>query len=217
MKTDAQLKHDVVAELAWDPAIDADGIGVAVHDGVVTVSGHLETYAEKHAVERALGRVAGVEAIALELDVRLSPQHRRSDTEIAAAAESALQWHTAVPHEQVQITVERGWVRLLGVVDWEHQRRAVEQAIRPLAGVTGISNELRLKPRPTPADLASRIEGALQRQALRGAQRVEIDVDDGRVTLRGCVHSRHEREAACGAAWSAPGVRAVVDQLRVGD
>ena len=148
MKTDADLKTDVTAELAWDPAVKATAIGVAVKDGVVTLSGHLETFADKHAAERALRRVAGVKAIALELDVKLSPEHRRSDTDIAAGAREALKWNTLVPLEAIRLTVDHGCVTLQGDVEWDYQRRVVEKAIRPMMGVVGISNEITLRVGP---------------------------------------------------------------------
>jgi osmotically-inducible protein OsmY len=215
VKTDADLRQDVMAELAWDPAIRSTAVGVAVKDGVVTLTGHLETFAEKHAIERALRRVAGVQAIALELDVKLSPQHKRSDTEIAQAAEHALKWNTLIPPDKVRITVESGWVTLQGELEWDYQRQALYKAIRPLIGVVGISNEITLKARPTSSDVANRIQAALARQAERQAKRVQVDVSGAAVTLRGSVHSWHERQAAQGAAWAAPGVQSVVNELRV--
>lgn len=215
MKTDAELKTDVEAELDWDPALDATAIGVSVRDGVVTLTGHIETHAEKHAVERALRRVSGVKAIALELDVRLSPEHRRSDTDIATAAEQALLWNTQVPVEPIRITVDKGWITLSGEVDWDYQRRAVEKAIRPLMGVVGLSNQIMIKPRVTPGDLQRSISAALKRQVERELKGMEVQVQGNTVTLRGRVHSWHEREAAQGVAWSAPGVRAVINELRV--
>jgi len=216
MKTDADLKRDIEAELAWDPAVRSTQIGVAVKDGVVSLTGHLETYAEKHAAERALRRVAGVKAIALELDVRLSPEHRRSDTDIATAAEQALKWSTLVPVDLIRITVDKGWIILQGEVEWDYQRRSVEKAIRPLMGVVGISNEITIKPRITPTNLQARIAEALKRQVDREVKHLDIKVDGGTVTLKGNVNSWHERDAAQGIAWSAPGVRAVINELRIG-
>jgi osmotically-inducible protein OsmY len=215
VKTDADLRKDVMAELAWDPAIRSTDVGVAVKDGVVTLTGHLDTFAEKYAVERALRRVGGVQAIALELDVKLSPQHKRSDTEIALAAEQALKWNTLIPPDKVRITVESGWVKLQGELEWDYQRQALYKAIRPLIGVVGISNEITLKARPTSSDVGHRIQQALARQAEREAKRVQVDVNGGVVTLRGSVHSWQERDAAQGAAWSAPGVQTVNNELRV--
>lgn len=216
MKTDADLKRDVTAELAWDPAVKATAIGVAVKDGVVTLTGHLETFAEKYAAERALRRVAGVQAIALELDVKLSPDHKRSDTDIATSAEQALKWNTLVPLEDIRLTVDHGWVTLRGEVEWDYQRRSAEEAIRPLMGVVGISNEITLRIKPKAADLSRKIEDALMRQALREAKKIQVGVDGTTVTLNGTVHSWHERDAVQGVAWAAPGVHAVINQLRVG-
>jgi osmotically-inducible protein OsmY len=135
MRTDADLQRAIEAELAWDPAVKSTAIGVAVNHGVVSLSGHIDTYAEKWAAEKALRRVPGVKAIAMELDVKLSPEHRYNDTELADAAETALVWHTMVPTDAVRVTVDHGRVTLEGEVDWDYQRRAVESAIRPLRGV----------------------------------------------------------------------------------
>lgn len=215
MKSDADLKRDVAAELAWDPAVNANAIGVAVRDGVVTLTGHIETFAEKRAVEKALRRVGGVRAIALELDVRLAPEHRRSDTDIARAAEMALQWNSQVPPDAVRVSVDKGWVTLMGVVEWEVQRQSAEKAIRPLTGVVAITNEIRIHAKATPANVSDRIREALTRQAEREARRVDVQIEDGTATLSGRVHSWQERDAAQGAAWSAPGVRVVVNNIVV--
>ena len=215
MKTDVELKKDVTAELAWDPAVKSTAIGVAVQDGVVTLSGHLETFADKHAAARALRRVAGVKAIALELDVKLSPDHKRSDTDIAAGAEEALKWNTLVPLQAIRLTVDHGWVTLQGEVEWDYQRRSVEKAIRPLMGVVGISNEITLRARPESIDLSRKIQEALTRQALREAKQIQVDVDGTTVKLSGKVHSWQEREAVQGVAWAAPGVHAVINELHV--
>lgn len=215
MKTDAQLKKDVTAELEWDPSINASHVGVAAADGVVTLTGHLNTYAEKYAIERAVQRVQGVKAIALELDVKLEPGHKRSDSEIANAVESALQWHTLVPADRIQVKVEKGWVTLRGEVDWEYQRQNAEKAVRPLTGVVGLSNAITLKPSVTPAKVADRIRDALARHAEREAKHIEVMVSGSAVTLRGNVDSWADRNAAFGAAWSAPGVLSVVNEIRV--
>lgn len=215
MKTDHQLKQDVMAELAWDPSIKADQIGVAVQGGVVTLSGHIDTFIEKAAVEKALRRVSGVRAIALELDVKLSALHRRNDTELATAVAHALEWHTSISHDALRFTVENGWVTLTGELDWEYQRSSAEQAVRHLVGVRGVSNEIQLKVRVTPTGVLTQIEQALKRQAERESHRIQVEVKDGTVTLRGSVHNWHERDAAAGAAWSAPGVRSVVNDIRI--
>lgn len=216
MKTDAEIKREVEAELAWDPAVQDSAIGVAVKDGVVTLSGHVGIYPEKRAAEKALERVSGVRAAAIEIDVLLSPQHKRSDTDIAHNAEEALRWHALVPASAVRLTVKEGWITLKGELDWEYQRRSVEQALRHLTGVVGISNEIALRHKMMSSDdIGRRIGEALQRQTAREARHLKIDVRGDTVTLSGAVHSWHERNAICGAAWSAPGVRHVVDKLFV--
>jgi osmotically-inducible protein OsmY len=216
MKTDEQLKADVTDELAWDPAINATGIGVMVKDGVVTLSGHLDSFAEKHALEQALQRVEGVRGIALELDVKLSPEHKRSDSEIAQAAATALRLNSLVPEGKVKVKVESGWVTLTGELDWSYQVARAEQCVRTLAGVRGLDNQITIKPRASGKDIRSEITAALTRQAMREARHITVEVEGGEVTLRGKVHSLAEREAAVGAAFSAPGVARVVDKLEVG-
>lgn len=215
MKTDSDLKIDVETELRWDPLIPEARVGVAVNDGVVSLTGHLDTYAEKIAVKRAVERVGGVRAIAVEIEVIPTGVHQRSDTEIAAAVEHALSWSTSVPQDRVKVVVEKGWVTLSGELDWNFQRRAVERMIRPLKGVAGITDNIRLKALPIPLNLSNRIEAALTRQAMREARRIEILMDGSVVTLRGQVHSWAERNAAEGATWSAPGVSRVNNELVV--
>ncbi|MFZ2649153.1 MAG: BON domain-containing protein [Burkholderiaceae bacterium] len=215
MKTDAQLKKDVTAELEWDPSINASHVGVAADNGVVTLTGHLGTYAEKYAIERAVQRVQGVKAIAIELDVKLESGHKRSDSEIATAVESSLLWHALIPAERIQVKVEKGWVTLKGELDWEYQRRSAEKAVRNLTGVVGVSNIITLKPTVTPAKVADRIRDAMARHAEREAKHIEVMVSGSAVTLRGAVDSWAERNAAFGAAWSAPGVLSVVNEIKV--
>ena len=215
MKSDVQLKSDVARELSWDPSVNATNVGVAVKNGVVTLTGHLETYAEKFAIERAVQRVQGVQALAVELDVKLAPGHKRSDSEIAEAAEAALKWHSEVPNERVQVRVEKGWVTLKGEVDWEYQRRAAERAVQPLIGVVGVDNTIGLKVRATSSDIGVRIREALERYALDESKRIEVAVNDTRAVLRGTVHSWAERRAVQGAAWSAPGILSVENNLKV--
>ncbi|WP_425259380.1 BON domain-containing protein [Rubrivivax sp. RP6-9] len=216
MKTDAQLKTDVTRELEWDPAIHATHVGVAVDAGVVTLTGHLETFAEKDAIERAVQRVEGVRAVAVELDVKLAPGHKRSDSEIAAAAEGALRWNVLVPADQVRVKVEKGWITLTGQVDWQYQRTSAEKAVRGLTGVVGVSNSLTIKPAVTPDNITTRIREALERHAQHEARHIEVMVSGSTVTLRGRVDSWAEREAAVGAAWAAPGISLVVNHLSVG-
>ena len=213
MKTDSDLKKDVLSELSWDPLVPEARVGVAVNEGVVTLSGHLDTYSEKVAAKRAVERVSGVKAIAVELEVVPTGVHQRSDTEIATAVEHVLGWNTSVPQDRIKVTVEKGWVTLSGELDWNFQRRAVERMIRPLKGVLGISDNIRLKTLPISVNLSARIQEALTRQAIREARRIDIAMDGSVVTLSGHVHSWAERNAAEGATWSAPGVSRVINQL----
>ncbi len=215
MKTDSELKKDVLTELAWDPLVPETKIGVAVHEGVVTLTGHLETYAEKVAAQRAVEHVSGVKAIALEMEVVPQGLHKRSDTEIAMAVEHALGWNASVPKDRVKVTVEKGWLTLNGELDWNFQRRAVERMLRPLKGVVGITDNITLKALPVPVNIATRIQDALLRQATREARRIDISMEGSVVTLRGHVHSWAEKNAAEGATWSAPGVSHVNNELTV--
>jgi osmotically-inducible protein OsmY len=215
MKTDAQLKKDVSAEFEWDPSINASHVGVAVDNGVVTLTGHLNTFAEKYAIERAVQRVQGVKAIAVELDVKLEPGHKRSDSEIATAVQSALLWHALIPAERLQVKVDKGWVTLNGELDWEYQRGSAERAVRNLTGVVGVSNAITLKPSVTPGNVTNRIRDALTRHAEREAKHIEVMTSGSTVTLHGMVDSWAERNTVIGAAWSAPGVSSVVDELKV--
>ena len=216
MKTDAELKRDVIAELDWNPAIDAAHVSVAVKDGVVALLGHVDSYAAKCAIERAVRRVAGIRAIAIEIDVRLAADHQRGDAEIAAAAESAFKWHALIPSEGVHVKVESGFVSLDGEVDWDFQRVNAEQAVRSLTGVRGLSNNIRLRPRASSINITKGIRDALVRHADSEARHIEVLLSDSTVTLQGRVDSWAERVVAQGAAWSAPGVTRVINEIRVG-
>jgi osmotically-inducible protein OsmY len=215
MKTDAQLKKDVQAELEWDPSINAAHVGVAVQEGVVTLSGHLGSFAEKVAVERAAKRVAGVRGVAVELDVKLEPHHHVSDAEIAAAVQTAFKWHALIPEDRIHFTVEKGWVTLTGMVDWEHQRHNAEVAVRPLTGVLGVVNKIHLRAREAPNYVAHRIHEALARYADDEARHIEVLVDGGTATLRGTVNSWAEHAVVQNAAWLAPGIQRVFNDLKV--
>lgn len=215
MKTDDQLKKDISAELEWDPSINASHVGVAVKNGVVTLTGHLENYMEKSAIERAAARVEGVKAIAIEVDVKLDPSHKRSDTDIATAAESALMWHSQVPSDRIQVKVEKGWITLKGEVDWDYQRRKAEDAVRSLTGVVGVVNSITIKSTITPANVITRIREAFARHAEREAKGIEAIIKGSTVTLRGTVDSWAERSAAFGAAWAAPGISDVLNEIKV--
>lgn len=215
MKTDTELRREVEEELFWESEVPDARVGVAVSEGVVTLTGHLDTYVQKDAAQQAAQRVAGVRAVAVELDVIPVGNHQRSDTEIAAAIEHMLAWSTAVPQDQVKVTVEKGWVTLSGELDQNFQRLAAERMIRPLKGVVGITDKIHLKSTAVPTDLSVRIQSALMRQAMREGKRIDVSVDGGTVTLRGKVRSWAERNAAEGTTWSAPGVSHVNNQLMI--
>lgn len=215
MKTDSKIKDDIAAELAWDPSVDAGRVGIAVKEGIVTVSGTLPTYIQKWAVERAVRRVSGVRGIALDLEVSLSPGHKRNDSEIAEAAAQALRWNTIVPPDKVKVEVEDGWARLTGEVDWLYQARAAERAVEPLLGVRGVTNEIKVRTSANGQQIKDQIMAAFTRHAQREASRINVDVEQGIVTLKGTVDSMAEHDAAVGTANAAPGVAMVVDRIAV--
>jgi osmotically-inducible protein OsmY len=215
MKTDLQLHRDVVEELRWDPQINEAEIGVSVKGGVVTLSGTVETFAQKSAAERAVERVSGVRAVVQELHVRPTTEHQHGDPDIAHAAVNALSWNIEIPAKKITVKVEGGWITLTGVVDWNYQRLAAEFAVRYLAGVKGLLNLIEVKPAISPAEVKSKIEAALKRNAELDAERIIVDTADGKVTLEGNVRSWTERMDAENAAWAAPGVRQVDDRLLV--
>jgi osmotically-inducible protein OsmY len=214
MKKAEELRQDVVDELAWDTSIDAPGIGVAVHDAAVTLTGHVRSYAEKRAAEKAAKRVHGVIAVANELEVRLPGSLQKDDTDIATAAASAIRWSALAP-STVSASVERGWVTLDGEVDRAYQRRAAENAVRDLAGVRGLSNQIRVKPRAVSKDVNDHINKAFRRSAQIDADHISVSVSGGKVTLSGTVHSWSERTEAEHAARAAAGVTEVDNKLRV--
>mgnify|MGYP001570609803 CR=1 FL=1 len=214
-KTDVQLQRDVIDELRWDPSVGPIEIGVAVRDGVVTLSGTIDTTARKFAAIHAAERVGGVKAIAEDLVVTVPTSLARTDTEIAHAAVSALRWNVEVPDDRIKVRVDDGWIVLDGQLDWQYQRTAAMNAIRSLTGVRGVTNNITLKPHAFAPDVRDRIESALKRSADVDAKRISVQTIDGRVILRGTVRSWAERQDAERAAWSAPGVTAVDDQIAI--
>ena len=215
MKSDTQLHKDVLEELRWDPRVNEAEIAVSAKDGVVTLTGAVETYAQRYAVERDVERVAGVRAVADELTVRVPGSLQRTDTDIAHAALNALNRDTEVPDDKITLTVDSGWVTLKGDVDWNYQKTAAERALRYLGGVKGISNLLVVKPKASPVEVKSKIEAALKRNAELDAKGITVESSGGKVTLKGFVRSYAERRDAELAAWGAPGVREVDDRLVV--
>ncbi len=213
MKTDTQLQQDVGAELQWEPSVDAAQIGVAVKDGVVTLSGDVASYAEKWHAERAAQRVHGVKALAVTMQVRLAGPSKRSDADIARAAENVLEWTTTLPADAVKVMVEGGWVTLSGQVDWQYQKEAAADAVRALLGVTGVSDQIAIRSSATTGAVKSDIEAALKRRARADAQQITVAVQGADVTLSGMVHNWTERELATNAAWGTPGVRNVIDKM----
>jgi len=210
-KSDTQLQQDVLAELKWEPSINAAQIGVEVKDGIVTLAGHVNTYAEKYDAERATQRVPGVKALAVEMDVKLVGTNNRTDADIAQSAENVLQWTTYLPKDAVKIKVENGWVTLTGEVEWQYQREAATSAIRYLMGVSGVSDQIAIKTKVSGPVIKADIEAALKRRAQKDAQEISVSVRGTDVTLTGKVRSWSERELAHNTAWGTPGVRTVVD------
>ncbi len=209
------LKHEVLAELEWDPQIDASKIGVTAEDGVITLTGHVGSYAEKWGAEKIAKRVRGVKAVANETEVALNVGDRRDDTDIAHSAIDALDWNFSVPKDRIKPVVSKGWITLEGEVEWNYQKRASEEALHFLRGVRGINNRITVKPHARVVDVKNKIEAALRRNAELDAKNIVVETSDGSVTLRGNVRSWIEREDAINAAWAAPGVTTVVDRISV--
>jgi osmotically-inducible protein OsmY len=212
---DSEIRRKVLAELDWDPSIDASAVGVAVKDGVVTLTGSIANYWQKKEVERVVKRVTGVKAVAEDLTIKLPGTAQRSDADIAQSVVSGLHFNVAVPLNCVQVTVENGWVTLEGEVDWQYQKSAAENAVKYLLGVKGVTNSVRIKPRASVADVKAKIESAFARRAQLDANQIKVEATDNRVILRGSVHSWDEKEDAEEAAWAAPGVTKVENNVIV--
>jgi osmotically-inducible protein OsmY len=214
MKNDRQIQKDVISALEYSPAVISEQIGVAVEDGVVTLSGTVSSYAEKYSAEKACFRVQGVKAVADEIEVALPGTDRRSDTEIAKAAADTLAWNVLVP-ASVQVSVEKGRVMMRGQVDWDFQRTAAEKALRNLTGITGIVNHVSIHKKIEPKDVKTKIENALARMARDEAKKIDVEVNGSRVILNGKVHSLMERDDVQWAAWAVPGVSEVESHLQI--
>lgn len=215
MKTDAELKKDVEAELNYEPSVNSTHIGVTVKERVVTLTGHVSSYMERWRAEEAAKRVYGVAAIANELDVKLPGISERTDEDLAAACAAALKGTHSVPADKVKVVVRNGFVELVGEVEWHYQKTSAELAIRDITGIRGIANNITVKPRVSPTDVKQKIEDALKRSAELDARRISVQTSNGTVILRGSVRAWVEKEEAEQAAWAAPGVTAVQNQITI--
>ncbi len=215
MSHDDKLQKAVLAELKWEPSITSAHIGVAAENGTVTLTGHVQSYGQKHAAEMATGRVKGVKAVAEEIEVRLPFEIKRDDADIAAAAVNRLSWDTGLPSDAVKVKVEKGHVTLSGEVDWHFQKQAAESEVRNLMGVTGISNQVTVKSRVNTSNLQDDIQHALHRSIFFQPENVHVTADGGRVKLTGTVNSWTERRKAGSTAWAAPGATTVENNIVV--
>lgn len=213
MKSDSQLQHDVMAELEYEPSVDHADIGVSVNDGVVTLSGYVKSYAEKMAAEKATRRVAGVRALAEEIKVRYLSDPKTSDPEIAKRILDIFAWDVTIPDDKIKVKVENGWVTLTGTVDWFYQSEAARKAAGKISGVIGVGNLIEVRRMPGAKDVRERIVAAFKRNADLDAASITVLTDGNKVTLGGKVHGWHERQIAERAAWAAPGVSKVEDNI----
>ncbi len=206
VKTDAHLQRDVLDELEWEPSVDAAQIGVTTKEGVVTLTGHVPVYAEKHTAEEVAKRVHGVRAVANEIEVRPSDAHVRDDEDIAAAAVHALQWDAKVPDQEIQISVEDGWIKAEGTVAHRYQKAAVDRLLRHLHGARGVTNDINVISQQEISEVKNAIEAAFKRSAVLNSKNLSVEVEDSTVTITGDVHSHSELEEVERIAWSAAGV-----------
>ena len=215
MKTDHQLQRDVMDELEWVPDVDAAQIGITAKGGVVTISGSVENYAQKMAAEHAVAGVLGVQALAQELKVRFASDPKTSDAEIAGRILDVLSWNVTVPHEKIAVKVENNWVTISGTVEWNYQKQAAHAAAGHIGGVLGVTDLITVRNTPSTADIRERILAAFKRSSAADATGIRVTAESGTVTLGGNVHGSHERMLAERAAWGAPGVFYVEDNIVV--
>jgi osmotically-inducible protein OsmY len=212
-RTDVQIQADVLAELKYEPRVQPNEVGVSVKDGVVALTGWVDSYIKKWAAEEAAHRVRGVKAVANDIEVRLPASSERTDADLAAAAVRALEWDALVNVDKLDVTVSKGWVTLKGTVEWQFQKDDAERVVRRLTGIKGVSNLITVKPRISPSDLKQKIEKALVRSAETDAQRITVEVEGSKVILKGTVRSWAEKQEAERAAWAAPGVLSVDNRI----
>lgn len=215
MKTDVEIKENVLDELAWQPDIDETQIGVIVEEGVVTLSGIVNNYSKKLAAEKAVKGVAGVRAVAEDIEVKYGNDYKKTDKEIAKAAADSIKWNASIPEGDINIKVENGWIYLSGEVTWSYQKKAAKLAVENLLGVKWVSNNINLKKSIRPFEVKDRIKKAFERMASIDADGIQVITNDHTVTLRGKVSSLKEKEDAETAAYNAPEVYDVKNELKV--
>jgi osmotically-inducible protein OsmY len=215
MSQDSDLQLAVLAELAWQPTVVAAHIGVTAESGIVTLSGHVDSFAQKHAAQDAVSRVKGVKAVAEELTVKLAFDMQREDDDIALAAINRLSWDVSVPKDAIKVTAEKGWITLTGQVSWHFQKEAAENDIRHLMGVVGLSNQVTIKPSVDASNIGDNIQHALHRSYFFDPKMVNVSAREGRIHLTGSVRSWHDRQVAAETAWAAPGAMAVENDIVV--
>jgi osmotically-inducible protein OsmY len=213
---DKDIQKNISDELTWEPSLRNDDIAVGVREGIVTLGGFVDSYADKSKAERVAGRVKGVKAVAAELEVKLPTDSERADPDLARAALDALQWNISVPHDRIQVKVEKGWLTLQGEVEWYYQKQAAERAVRYLRGVRGVFNLIALSTRTTPRDVKKRIKDAFHRGVEFDAEHITVEVEGSKAILEGTVRSYAEMKDAARAARNAPGITEVDNRLAIG-
>ena len=215
MKTDNEILKDVQDELKWDPYLSSSEIGVSVKNGIVTLTGIVDSYWKKLAAENAAKKISGVMAVVQKIEVKLSAVGKRTDTDIAQAIQNAFRWSVLVPKDKIKVKVEDGWVSLEGDVEWEYQKNAARKSVEKLEGVIGVTNNIRVVSKVTPGEIKKKIKSAFVRSASVDSDRIDVEVDGGTVTLSGKVRSWAERDEAEREAWLAPGVTKVKNEIEI--